>query len=94
MSIAVVWFAILPLILRTVGSSSRLAISLLIMVLAVGLVSMIKLFYGLVFIAVLLVITFILPALQVHMQRYKNQIHGPWDEASLRLRPTNLKKSQ
>ena len=36
---------------------------------------------GLVYLASLLSLTFVAPLIFVLLQKHKNQIHGPWDEA-------------
>ena len=37
----------------------------------------------LIYLAILIFVTFICPFLLIYMQKYKNEINGPWDEAEL-----------
>ena len=42
---------------------------------------------GIVYTIGMLFVTFVCPFWLMWLQRYKNEIHGPWDEARLTLRP-------
>ena len=40
--------------------------------------------FGFIYVITFLIITFICPALLVKLQKNKNTIHGPWDEAIIK----------
>lgn len=86
MSLAVVWFALLPPLLRALQQqwpTLHVMVSLGIVVVAGGMLLAVDALWATLFVLLAAFISFVSPALFVYMQRYKNQIHGPWDEATI-----------
>lgn len=84
MSMAIIWFALVPLLLRYLRQHVPWAHGLLVSLLIGGAGVLLAPIGGLcvlLYVALLLTISVLCPALFVYLQRYKNQIHGPWDEA-------------
>lgn len=84
MSMAVLWFALVPLLLRYLRQHVPRAHGLLVLLLIGGagvLLARIGALFVLLYVALLATVSVLCPALFVYLQRYKNQIHGPWDEA-------------
>lgn len=86
MSLAVVWFALLPPLLRAMQQrrpTLHLLVSLGIIGGAFGMLMGVDVRGAVLYALLAIFISFISPAVFVYMQRYKNQIHGPWDEATI-----------
>lgn len=87
LTLAIAWFAFFPR-LRAHLSITRWAAILLtvLLVMGAGFLLYVLLPWLLpLFLLIVATITLVLPAVYVYLQRYKNEIHGPWDEASVRL---------
>ncbi|OLY78120.1 Phosphatidylinositol N-acetylglucosaminyltransferase GPI2 subunit [Smittium mucronatum] len=82
---ALIWFALFPLLRRLLILTSRPYSIILTIVLAVtGTVAFfpISKAVSLLHFSLSFFITFICPIWLIWIQRYKNEIHGPWDEAT------------
>lgn len=87
-SLAVDWFALFPLIRRILRARSELldrCITGLLILLTISLLNLVSSRLTILFIFFVLWVMFGLTAFYVYLQGYKNQIHGPWDEASVRI---------
>lgn len=87
LTLAIAWFAFFPRLRARLAAPRRVAI-LLTVSLVVGagcLLYMLLPWLLPLFLLIVAIIVLLLPAVYVYLQRYKNEIHGPWDEASLRL---------
>jgi phosphatidylinositol glycan class C protein len=88
MSLSVAWFALAPLLqraLRQSNQSAALVLEMVFITMAVVMMGFIAPILSMVFMAVVVFITIVCPIIYVYLQRYKQEIHGPWDEASLRI---------
>mmetsp|Transcript_9781 Transcript_9781/g.10848 ORF Transcript_9781/g.10848 Transcript_9781/m.10848 type:complete len:281 (+) Transcript_9781:232-1074(+) len=84
LSLSIELFALLPIVLNSISAASSCISASLSIILNAGvllvLVNMSNLFAA-CFVAQYILITFMCPNLLCWLQRYKNEIHGPWDEA-------------
>ncbi|KAG0019368.1 hypothetical protein BGZ80_005926 [Entomortierella chlamydospora] len=84
MSFAVEWFALFPMLRRQVRSISNrgnLALTIVLFLTATTLFSQISPAIVVIYILGMAFLTFVCPFWLIWIQRYKNEIHGPWDEA-------------
>lgn len=84
MSMAVIWFALMPLSLRYLRLHLPRWHVLMVWILITGAglsLTRIDKLFGILYVALLGVVSILCPALFVALQKYKNQINGPWDEA-------------
>lgn len=84
LTFAVAWFALFPMFRRLLNSSSefhKIALTLALVVLATASFSQYSKLVIYLYFATTLFITFVCPLWLIWIQRYKNQINGPWDEA-------------
>ncbi|PWA01467.1 hypothetical protein BB558_002433 [Smittium angustum] len=82
---ALLWFALFPLLRRLLIAVSTKSSIILTIILAVGgtvLFLSISKAVSLVHFSITFIITFVSPLWFLWIQRYKNEIHGPWDEAT------------
>ncbi|PVU89649.1 hypothetical protein BB561_005236 [Smittium simulii] len=85
MLFAILWFALFPLLRRlliVVSKKASIALTVILCVLGTVLFIPISKAVSLTHIFLSLFITFIFPVWLIWTQRYKNEIHGPWDEAT------------
>ena len=88
MSLSVAWFALAPLLQRALRQSNQnaaLVLEIGFVMMAVIMVGFIAPILSIVFMIVVVLVTAACPVIYVYLQRYKQEIHGPWDEASLRI---------
>ena len=86
LTLSIAWFAFFPRLRARLAAPWGSVLLTLFLIVGAGLLLYLLLPWLLpVFLVTIAGITFILPAVYVYLQRYKNEIHGPWDEASLRL---------
>ncbi|KAI8581900.1 hypothetical protein K450DRAFT_229778 [Umbelopsis ramanniana AG] len=91
---AVEWFALFPIFRRHLQNTTQAGhTALSIIMLAASVTLFIHISKAVVFIYILGItfITFICPAWLIRIQKYKNEIHGPWDEAQPKLQPSKEK---
>ncbi|KAF9161635.1 hypothetical protein DFQ26_004363 [Actinomortierella ambigua] len=84
MSFAVEWFALFPMLRRQIKSTSNtgnLALTITLFLTATTLFSQISPAIMVIYILGMTFLTFVCPYWLIWIQRYKNEIHGPWDEA-------------
>ncbi|KAI8146418.1 phosphatidylinositol N-acetylglucosaminyltransferase subunit C [Fennellomyces sp. T-0311] len=88
LSFAVEWFALFPILRRYLQElNPKVHITLTISILLVVVIMFLRISKAIVFLYMLgfCFITFICPYWLIFIQKYKNEIHGPWDEARPRL---------
>ncbi|KAI7851478.1 phosphatidylinositol N-acetylglucosaminyltransferase subunit C [Circinella umbellata] len=88
LSFAVEWFALFPILRRYLQElSPKVQVTLTILMLLVSVAMFLRISKAIVCLYVLgfCFITFICPYWLIFIQKYKNEIHGPWDEARPRL---------
>ncbi|KAG9286701.1 hypothetical protein G9A89_012251 [Geosiphon pyriformis] len=93
MSFAVEWFALFPIFRRYTKSLSanfNIALTCLLFLLATALFLHISKAIVILYISGITFITFCCPFWLIWIQKYKNEIHGPWDEARPKLQRTRL----
>ncbi|KAI9230566.1 MAG: phosphatidylinositol N-acetylglucosaminyltransferase-domain-containing protein [Piptocephalis tieghemiana] len=86
---AIEWFALFPILrrhLRTLGSQYFIGVTILLLLACVILLSLIAPVAVTIYLLSAAFVAFICPWLLVSLQQYKNEIHGPWDEARPMLR--------
>lgn len=88
LSMTVNWFGLLPnfrqhLRIMFLSSGTDVFLTLLFIVLAFALLQNLSMILSIVFLIIILIIWTIGPFLYVTMQSYKNEIRGPWDEATI-----------
>eukprot|EP01112_Ceratiomyxa_fruticulosa_P017895 TRINITY_DN564_c0_g2_i1.p1 TRINITY_DN564_c0_g2~~TRINITY_DN564_c0_g2_i1.p1 ORF type:complete len:321 (+),score=43.02 TRINITY_DN564_c0_g2_i1:236-1198(+) len=86
-STAIEVFALFPIMCRHLKQFSlefHLGLTLLLFVLASFLLFSTSILLALVYIGAVFITTFICPAWLIYMQKYKKEINGPWDEATVR----------
>ncbi|PJF19564.1 Gpi2p [Paramicrosporidium saccamoebae] len=86
MTLSVLWFALFPVLRRAVFLYDHrldLLMSIILMVLAGSMLAAVGPVFLALYVVSLLVGTIVCPAIFVYLQRFKNEIHGPWDEASV-----------
>ncbi|CAB4389669.1 phosphatidylinositol N-acetylglucosaminyltransferase [Rhizophagus irregularis] len=84
MSFAIEWFALFPIFRRYIKSLSvefNIALTCLLFMLATVLFLNISKTIVILYILGITFITFVCPFWLIWIQKYKNEIHGPWDEA-------------
>ncbi|KAK3847414.1 MAG: phosphatidylinositol N-acetylglucosaminyltransferase subunit C [Linnemannia gamsii] len=84
MSFAVQWFALFPMLrrqIRSISSRGNLALTIVLFLTATTLFSQISPAIVVIYIIGMIFLTFVCPFWLIWIQRYKNEIHGPWDEA-------------
>lgn len=83
-SVAIQLFALFPLLrrnLRVYSPSAYVALVWLLNIVVLTLAARVSTLLGALFAAALVAITFLSPMWLMSIQRYKNEINGPWDEA-------------
>jgi phosphatidylinositol glycan class C protein len=88
-TLALEWFALFPILrrfLRRVSMAYFVYLTLLLFATTVILYSRISVAVVVVYTSSMAFITFVCPFWLIWIQRYKNQIHGPWDVAQPSLR--------
>ncbi|CDS13237.1 hypothetical protein LRAMOSA05415 [Lichtheimia ramosa] len=88
LSFAVEWFALFPIFRRYLQDMNpKVQIMLTMVMLLTSVAMFIRISKAVVFLYMLsfCFITFICPWWLIFIQKYKNEIHGPWDEARPRL---------
>ncbi|PVV03098.1 hypothetical protein BB560_002428 [Smittium megazygosporum] len=83
--IALLWFALFPLLRKLlIVFSKKASIILTAVLVALGTILFLPISkaVSLVHFSLSFFITFIFPVWLIWIQRYKNEIHGPWDEAT------------
>lgn len=88
MCLSVDWFGFFPMFRRMIATRYpqwMAPLTILLVVVTVSMLASIKWWLASTFIMMVLMVSFLLPAIFVHLQKYKNEIHGPWDEAPVRL---------
>eukprot|EP00160_Parvularia_atlantis_P004220 Unigene13550_Nuclearia_a/m.41040 Unigene13550_Nuclearia_a/g.41040 ORF Unigene13550_Nuclearia_a/g.41040 Unigene13550_Nuclearia_a/m.41040 type:complete len:370 (-) Unigene13550_Nuclearia_a:13-1122(-) len=88
MALAIEWFALFPMFrryLHLLAPEYSTRITLAMVLLTTALLATLSTTITVLFGASVLFITFVCPYWLLWMQRYKNEIHGPWDEATLTL---------
>ncbi|KAJ2508688.1 glycosylphosphatidylinositol anchor biosynthesis [Coemansia sp. RSA 2052] len=84
MSFALKWFALFPIFrryLKRISDAASMATTMVLALMATALFMYINKAVALLHIFSSLFITFACPLWLIWVQRYKNEIHGPWDEA-------------
>ena len=83
--VAVNWFALFPLFRRYLKLNKHLFVEALfgasLVITVIALAYPLSILLMIIYVAVVLLITFVAPAWFIHLQKYKHTIHGPWDEA-------------
>ncbi|ORX89480.1 phosphatidylinositol N-acetylglucosaminyltransferase [Basidiobolus meristosporus CBS 931.73] len=88
MSFAVEWFALFPIFrrhIKSLSSHSNIILSCVLFCSAAGLFYFISKALATFYIIAMGFITFGCPFWLIWIQKYKNEIHGPWDEARPKL---------
>ncbi|KAL1933453.1 hypothetical protein VTP01DRAFT_7543 [Rhizomucor pusillus] len=88
LSFAVEWFALFPIFRRYLQEiSPKVQISLTLSMLSLSVFLFLRISKAVVFIYLIgfCFITFVCPYWLIFIQKYKNEIHGPWDEARPKL---------
>ncbi|CAO3694992.1 unnamed protein product [Rhizopus microsporus] len=88
LSFAVEWFSLFPIFKRHLRSlSTKVQVMLTLTMLLVCVVLFFPISRAVAFIYILgfIFLTFICPYWLIFIQKYKNEIHGPWDEARPKL---------
>ncbi|KAI8329201.1 phosphatidylinositol N-acetylglucosaminyltransferase subunit C [Blakeslea trispora] len=91
LSFAVEWFSLLPIFKRHLREfNGYVQLALTLFMLSASILLFIRISKAVVFIYLLgfSFLTFICPYWLIFIQKYKNEIHGPWDEARPRLQRT------
>ncbi|KAI9504631.1 glycosylphosphatidylinositol anchor biosynthesis [Coemansia spiralis] len=84
LSFAIKWFALFPIFrryLKRISVAASIATTVVIVLVATAMFTYISRAIALLFVFSTLFITFGCPLWLIWVQRYKNEIHGPWDEA-------------
>ncbi|KAJ2259228.1 glycosylphosphatidylinositol anchor biosynthesis [Coemansia sp. RSA 455] len=84
LSFALKWFALFPIFrryLKRISDAASMATTMVLALMATALFMYINKAVALLHIFSSLFITFVCPLWLIWVQRYKNEIHGPWDEA-------------
>ncbi|KAI8988785.1 phosphatidylinositol N-acetylglucosaminyltransferase subunit C [Pilobolus umbonatus] len=84
LSFAVEWFSLFPIFRRHLKElSPRIQVSITVIMLLCSVLLFIHISKAVVFISILgfCFLTFVCPYWLIFIQKYKNEIHGPWDEA-------------
>ncbi|KAJ2415729.1 glycosylphosphatidylinositol anchor biosynthesis [Coemansia sp. RSA 2530] len=84
LSFALKWFALFPIFrryLKRISDAASMATTMVLVLMATALFMYINKAVALLHIFSSLFITFVCPLWLIWVQRYKNEIHGPWDEA-------------
>ncbi|CAG8517455.1 phosphatidylinositol N-acetylglucosaminyltransferase [Gigaspora margarita] len=92
MLFAVEWFALFPIFRRYTKSLSakfNVALTCILFILATTLFLYISNVIAIIYVLGIIFITFACPYWLIWIQKYKNEIHGPWDEARPKLQPPN-----
>ncbi|RKP26923.1 phosphatidylinositol N-acetylglucosaminyltransferase subunit C [Syncephalis pseudoplumigaleata] len=87
-SIAVEWFALFPILRRQFKRLSRRhsnTLTCILMLICTVMYYYISWMLMLIYVAACLFITFVCTWWLISIQKYKNEIHGPWDEARPQL---------
>ncbi|KAG9320019.1 hypothetical protein KVV02_002071 [Mortierella alpina] len=93
---AVQWFALFPMVRRQVKIISiRLSVVMTVVLVcsATKLLSPISSAIVVVYLSGMVFVTFVCPFWLIWIQRYKNKIHGPWDEARPKIQRTHTATS-
>ncbi|KAI9319962.1 phosphatidylinositol N-acetylglucosaminyltransferase subunit C [Dichotomocladium elegans] len=88
LSFAVEWFALFPIFqsyLQDMSSKAQVALTAIMLLVTVLLYVRISKAVAFLYVLGFCFITFICPRWLIFIQKYKNEIHGPWDEARPRL---------
>lgn len=88
-TLALEWFALFPILRRFLRATSMnyfMYLTLILFISTVVLFSRISVAVVVIYTWSMAFITFACPYWLIWIQRYKNRIHGPWDEAPLTLR--------
>jgi len=83
-SVAIELFALLPMLRRSVkmySSTLNIVITILFCMVTFGVLVVVSYTLSLVYVLGILFISLICPYWLIEIQKYKNTIHGPWDEA-------------
>jgi len=83
-SYAIELFALFPIMrhhLKKFSVELHLGLTLLMFILTVGLLLGVSTFISTVYVVAIVSITFLGPSWLIFIQKYKNEINGPWDEA-------------
>ncbi|KAJ2780822.1 glycosylphosphatidylinositol anchor biosynthesis [Coemansia javaensis] len=84
LSFALQWFALFPIFrryLKRISAATSVAATVALALVAAAMFASILRAVAMLFVACTLFITFGCPLWLIWVQRYKNEIHGPWDEA-------------
>ncbi|KAI7899785.1 phosphatidylinositol N-acetylglucosaminyltransferase subunit C [Cokeromyces recurvatus] len=97
LSFAVEWFSLFPIFRRQLRNFSQyiqIAMTLILLLSCIILFIYISKAVVIIYILGFSFITIICPYWLIFIQKYKNEIHGPWDEARPRLQRRHRKKNQ
>lgn len=87
LSIAVVWFSLFPIARAFISSiyypRCHLLLSFIISLLTLFGLYSIQEYLGYTYFLLSFILIIICPAWYIKLQKYKNNIHGPWDEANI-----------
>lgn len=91
MSLSVSWFALLPLMRIELRQRANplvidVLLTLFFLIIAVVMLASLSQAALIAYCFCTIIGTFVLPAYYVYLQRYKNEIHGPWDTAEPSVR--------
>jgi phosphatidylinositol N-acetylglucosaminyltransferase subunit C len=92
-TLALEWFALFPILrrfLRTASMNYSMYLTGILFLSTVILFGHISVAVVVIYTWSMAFITFACPYWLIWIQRYKNQIHGPWDEAPLTLRSLSI----
>ncbi|CAO3568826.1 unnamed protein product [Mortierella alpina] len=84
LAFTVQWFALFPMVrrqLKSISIRSSIVLTLVLVLTAAWLLSSISSAIVVVYLLGMVFVTFVCPLWLIWIQRYKNKIHGPWDEA-------------
>lgn len=84
MTLSIIWFALFPMLRRRIARLDKrldLLLTFFVILLTGSLLAIIRFVLLVIYISTVLIGTIICPAIFVYLQRFKNEIHGPWDEA-------------
>jgi len=88
LAFAVEWFALLPFFLRflkKVSLTYYLISTIVFIIIAIILFIPLSKVVIIIFCSVVFFVNFICPIWLISVQKYKNQINGPWDEAKMKV---------
>ncbi|KAI9474165.1 MAG: phosphatidylinositol N-acetylglucosaminyltransferase subunit C [Benjaminiella poitrasii] len=95
LSFAVEWFSLFPIFrrhLRNINTCIQIGITLALLLTCAVFFIQISKAVVIIYILGFSFITFVCPYWLIFIQKYKNEIHGPWDEARPRLQRRHRKK--